>query len=50
MYRFSGCFREKKGHIVKIAYGRDEVLEKNLKYAIRIGTNFEYSRYSCNES
>ena len=32
---------EKKGHIVKIAYGRDEVLEKNLKYAIRIGTNFD---------
>ncbi len=32
---------EKKGHIVKIAYGRDEVLEKYKKYAIKIGNDFD---------
>ncbi len=31
---------EKKGHQVKIAYGRDNVPEKYKKYAIRIGNDF----------
>ena len=32
---------EKRGHEVKIAYGREDVPEKYQKYAIRIGTNLD---------
>ncbi len=32
---------EKKGHEVKIAYGRENVLETHKKYAVRIGNDFD---------
>ena len=32
---------EKNGHTIKIAYGRDEVLDKHKKYAIKIGNDFD---------